>query len=741
MMFTEEDYRLIEKEFDSLKILCRKRCADQQQYDLVLKAFDFANQAHNGVRRRSGEPYILHPIAVAKIVVDEIGLGCKSICAALLHDVVEDTEYTVEDIQRLFGDKIASLVDGLTKIKTALDDTSSTTTLQAENFKRILLTLNDDVRIVLIKLADRLHNTRTIQFMPEYKRDKILSETMYIFIPLAHRLGLYSIKSEMENIWLQYREPDAYRSITEKLNEVLLERGEFIDTFIKPIKEDLDKAGYKYTILKRLKTPYSIWKKMYNKNIPFEQIYDIFAVRIIFEVRPDYSERDQCWYIFSMITNRYQYKQDRTRDWVKEPKSNGYEALHLTVMGPGGNWIEIQIRSERMNSIAERGLAAHWLYKQGGADSESDSEIERWLKRVREILESPDANALQFLDDFHMELVNSDIFVFTPKGEQRKLPKGATALDLAYDIHTQIGHHAIAAKVNQRLMPLSQELKNGDQVAIITSESAGPKREWLSFLKTSKAKDMVISALKDSTKDNAKEGMRLLQAELEARGISAMSRVLKKLISYYEVNGGKEELYSKIGIGLIDLSDLDKALKLNEERRSVQMWGVKLLNPIRNLGKIDKKHDYILEEDINDGTISFNIAECCSPIPGDTVIGFEEQDGSVTIHKKSCPVANNLASKEGHKIIPVKWSKNFKMSYLTRIAINGIDRIGILNDITRTISLILSVNMRKLVIESHDEIFEGTIDLYVHNTEDLEKLIKSLKKVKGVESVKRYEVK
>ncbi|MBQ0124033.1 MAG: bifunctional (p)ppGpp synthetase/guanosine-3',5'-bis(diphosphate) 3'-pyrophosphohydrolase [Bacteroidales bacterium] len=744
MMFTEEDYKLIEKEFDGLRVASKRRCADEEQYQLVLKAFDFANEAHNGVRRRSGEPYILHPIAVAKIVVDEIGLGCKSICAALLHDVVEDTDYTVEDIQRLFGEKIASLVDGLTKIKIALDDNSHTvSSLQAENFKRILLTLNDDVRIVLIKLADRLHNLRTIQFMPEYKRDKILSETMYIFIPLAHRLGLYSIKSEMENIWLQYREPEAYKAISDKLNSVMLERGESIDNFIEPVKADLDKAGYKYTILKRLKTPYSIWKKMYTKNIPFEEIFDIYAVRIIFEARPEFSEREQCWYIFSMITNLYQYKPDRTRDWVKEPKSNGYEALHVTVMGPGGNWIEVQIRSERMNSIAERGVAAHWLYKKEntGEAAENDTEIDRWLKQVREILENPDANALQFLDDIHKELVNSDIYVFTPKGKQIKLPKGSTALDFAYEIHTEVGHHAIAAKVSQKLQPLSYVLKNGDQVEIITSENGSPKREWLSFLRTSRAKDMVTDAIKDSSRDNCKVGMEILRQKLEERGITIQSRVLKKLIAYYNIIGGKEALYTKIGIGIIDLSDLDKALKTNEERRNVQMWGVKLLNPLRNIGKIDKKQDYILEEDIDDGTISFNIAECCSPIPGDSVVGFVDENGCVTIHKKSCPVATNLESTEGHRIVSVKWSKNFKMSYLTRISINGIDRMGILNDITRTISLLLNVNIRKLLIETHDEIFEGTIDLYVHNTEDLDRLIKTLGKIKGVESVKRIELK
>ena len=745
-MFTEEDNKLIEREFEGLRESSLKRCADEEQYKLVLKAFEFANEAHKGVRRRSGEPYILHPIAVAKIVVDEIGLGCKSICAALLHDVVEDTEFTVEDIERLFGQKIASLVDGLTKIKTALDNDNKNkwqpnrVSLQAENFRRILVTLNDDVRIVLIKLADRLHNVRTIQFMPEYKRDKILSETMFLFIPLAHRLGLYSIKSEMENIWLKYREPAAYASIVQQLDQIMSERGAAIDDFIAPIRQELDKAGYKYTILKRLKTPYSIWKKMTTKNIPFEQIFDIYAVRIIFEPQGNFTEREQCWYIFSMITGLYSYKPDRTRDWVDNPKANGYEALHLTVMSNAGTWVEVQIRSERMNSIAERGIAAHWLYKDAGVGGRGDTEIDRWIEQVGEILENPNIDAMQFLDEFHQELVTTTIYVFTPKGESKSLAKGSTALDFAYSIHSAVGNHAIAAKVNQRLVPLSQVLTNGDQVEIISSDSAKPRREWLDFLTTSRAKSQVMDYLKSDKKNNIKEGMEILDRKLDERNITERSRVIKKLVDYYKTSGGKDELYNKIGIGVIDLSDLDKALKTNAERRNVQMWGVKLLNPIRNTS-INKKSEFLLQEDIDQGTISFNIAQCCSPIPGDSVVAFIEDDGTVTIHKKSCAVATNLASKEGHRIVSAKWSKHFMMSYLARISLEGIDRIGVLSDLARVISLVLGVNMRKLHIEAHDEIFEGVIDLYVHNTDDLDKLIRELSKVKGIERVKRVEIK
>ena len=740
-MFTEEDYKVINREFETLKMSTLKRCANQEEFELVLKAFDFANEAHKGVRRRSGEPYILHPISVARIVVQEIGLGYKSICAALLHDVVEDTNYTVEDIKNHFGQKIASLVDGLTKIKTALDSDNITysKSMQVENFKRILLTLNDDVRIVLIKLADRLHNMRTIRFMPEYKRDKILSETMYIFIPLAHRLGLYSIKSEMENIWLVHREPEAYREIEAKLDAVMEERAGSIDNFVVPIEKELEAIGYKVEILKRLKTPYSIWKKMTAKNVPFEQIFDIYAVRIIFEAKQGLSEREQCWQIFSLITERYQYKPDRTRDWVKEPKSNGYEALHLTVMGPGGKWIEVQIRSERMNSIAERGVAAHWMYKKGDSSPSGEVEIDIWLKHVRDILEDPDSNALQFLDNFHKELLSSDIYIFTPKGESKTLPKGSTALDFAYNIHTQVGNKAIAAKVNQKLLPLSHVLSNGDQVEIITSDSGKPKREWLNFVRTNRARNFILDSIKAETKDSIKEGRLFLTSKLKERNITTKSRVIKKLIDYYKA-GSKDELYHKIGIGLIDLSDLETALKTNVEKRNVQMWGVKLLTPVRNTGIIDKQQDYELREDLSKGTTTFTIAECCSPIPGDNVVGFIEDDGSVLVHKKSCQKATDIAAKQGDRIVSAKWSKHFMMSYLARISITGLDRMGIISDMSKVISLQLGVNMRKISIETHDEIFEGTVDLYVRNTDDLDKLIKSLSAIKGIESVKRVEL-
>ena len=731
--FTAEDDLIIRREFEALRLAALKRCADQEQYDLVLKAFEFANEAHRNVRRRSGEPYILHPIAVAKIVVQEIGLGCKSICAALLHDVVEDTQYTADDIRQVFGEKIASLVEGLTKIKTALDNDSlkdkPTRSLQAENFKRILLTLNDDARIVLIKLADRLHNVRTIQYMPEYKREKILSETMYIFIPLAHRLGLYNIKSEMEDVWMQYNESEEYKRIEGELQQMMATKGGAIENFVGEVEQIIENSGIRARIIKRLKSPYSIWRKMQTKNIPFEQIFDIYAVRIVFEPRGDFSEREQCWHLFSQITGRYHYNPNRVRDWVSEPKVNGYESLHVTVMYQG-MWIEVQIRSERMNSIAERGVAAHWSYKQGEIVGEGDSSMDRWLKYVQDILENPDANALQFLDDVHQELLTSEIYVFTPTGESRRLPKGSTALDFAFNVHSQIGCHAIAAKVNMKLVTLSTVLRGGDQVEIITSESAKVKREWLEFLKTSSARSAVIEALKDMSKDNVSRGMKMLREELAKRNIQMQTRVIRKLVDSYKITGGKEDLYNKIGIGLIDLSDLDTVLKTDAPQRNVQMWGFKLLES--NSGK--------LKERLKGKEVAFHTSGCCHPIPGDNVGGVIGDDDVITIHKTSCPVYTNLAATEGNRIVGVRWSKHFMMSYLARISLTGIDRMGILHEITNQLSNKLGINLRKISIEAHDEIFEGYIDLYVHDRADIDNIIESFAKINGIEKVSRVDI-
>lgn len=767
-MFTKEDNDLIYKEFESLRLASLKRCANKEEYEGVVRAFEFANEAHKGVRRRSGEPYILHPIAVAKIVVQEIGLGYKSIVTALLHDIVEDTEYTVEDISRLFGEKVASLVDGLTKIKSAMDTNHNKAqggdknaklsenqekSLQAENFKRILLTLNDDVRVILIKLADRLHNLRTIDSMPERKKDKILSETMYIFIPLAHRLGLYSIKSEMENIWLRFRQPDDYAYIQKKLAIYTQEKSCDIDRFIEPIEKILKKEGYKFTISKRTKTPYSIWRKMQNKGIQFDQIYDLFAIRIIFEPKEGITERQQCYDIFSLISADYISKPDRLRDWVGRPKSNGYEALHCTLMSTLGNWMEVQIRSRRMDEIAERGLAAHWSYK---GVQKNESELDNWLNMVREVLENPDVSALEFLDKFHASLLSSEIYVFTPTGESKKLQKGATALDFAYYIHSKIGERAIAAKVNLKLVPLSHVLQNGDQVEIITAETQKPKREWLDFVTTTKAKRLIYDSLKADIKNAIKEGQNALDQALAKLGVTPQNRVFKKLLLEYNLNN-KDELYNKIGTGLIDLSELEKVLKKNNENKFVKFWNLQFFfgnsdkekdmqdgDDIQNevkRPKVDKKKDYLLEENPLDKTLSYKAAECCNPIPGDPIIGFLDDNNEVVIHKKVCPHAISLASRQGGKIVNAKWTKHTILSFLARIGLKGIDRIGIVNEITKYITLVLSVNIRKIHFETHDGIFEGYIDLYVHNTEDLEMIMKRMLKIKGVESATRTDIK
>jgi len=673
--FTQEDLEVIQHDFDDLFEAARLRCANQDELDLVKKAFDFANDAHKGVRRRSGVPYILHPIAVAKIVVKNIGLGCKSICAALLHDVVEDTDYTVEDLRMVFGEKIASLVDGLTKIKTVLDneDKAKEKSMQAENFKRILLTLNDDVRVVLIKLADRLHNCRTIEYMPEYKRDKILSETMFVFIPLAHRLGLYEVKSEMEDIWLRYKEPEAFAKISEKISVNMKRKEQEINDFIDPIRKGLQNAGFNFEIKQRIKTPYSIWHKMETKNISFDQVYDLYAVRVVFspEEGCTESERDMCYHIFSIITGIYRYKPDRVRDWVKHPKPNGYEALHCTLMSNSGIWIEVQIRSKRMNDIAEKGIAAHWAYKSNGDNQENENEMDKWLQKIQQILVSPDVSALELLDLIHNDLTTTDIYVFTPKGEQRAIQKGATALDFAYMIHTHIGNKAIAAKVNMKLVPLSHELHSGDQCEIITTADQQPKREWLDFLVTRKARNIVSDFFREEIQAEEK-----LRKDEESRSRSSfISRLLRKPVI-------PETTFTK----------------------------------------------YIL-------------ADCCKPISGDPIICFKGEDGSISVHKKICPIANNVASKYGNYIVPVQWEEITKENtYLVRLLLKGLDRTGLLNDISRYVSLVMNVNFREIHLSADNGVFEGYLDLYVHDSSELEKLIKRLSKIPGIQNVIRTDL-
>ena len=723
-LFTAHDHEVIARDYADLKEAARKRCTDQSELDMIQKAFDFANEAHKGVRRRSGEPYILHPIAVAKIVVSNIGLGYKSIVAALLHDVVEDTTYTVDDLRNLFGDKVAAIVEGLTKIKTVLDneDKAEQKSMQAENFKRILLTLNDDVRVVLIKLADRLHNCRTIEYMPEHKRDKILSETMFVFIPLAHRLGLYGIKSEMEDIWLRYKEPEAFNEITAKINRNVIDKDKEINDFIAPIDQALQKAGFRYEIKKRVKTPYSIWNKMTKKGIEFEEIYDLYAVRIIFD--PDENttetERDQCYHVFSIITGMYRYKADRVRDWVNYPKNNGYEALHCTLMSRTGIWIEVQIRSRRMNEVAEKGIAAHWAYKKDGFAS-NESQMDKWITKVKEILVNPDVNALDLLDMIHNDLVTTDILVFTPKGEQKSIEKGATALDFAYSIHSQIGNKAIAAKVNLKLVPLSYVLKTGDQIEIITAENEKPKREWLEFVKTSKARKFILDSLKSQRQNTINIGKAKLTEELESIGRKLNDKTIRSLMEEFEIFDSKpEELYFKIGSGVISLDGLSENLKKYHGINKESYF---------EISNSDEKHKYIL-------------ASCCTPIRGENVIGFKASDGTITVHRRTCPNANSLAAKFGDKILSVKWAdkENSGNHYLARITLRGTDRLGMINDITRITSKVMGVNIRRFNIGTEDGIFDGFIDLYINDMNNLEDLIKKLHRIKGLEKVTRTDL-
>ena len=742
--FTEKDYQLIRSDYELLRASAEKRCASEKELAVVEKAFEFANNAHRNVRRRSGEPYMLHPIAVARIVVDNIGLGYKSIAAALLHDVVEDTDYTVEDIRAEFGDKIASLVDGLTKIKNVLDTEQKTRgtdisqqSLQAENFKRILLTMNDDVRVVLIKLADRLHNCRTIEHMPEHKRDKILSETMFIFIPLAHRLGLYSIKSELENIWLRYKEPDAYEEIKQRIDKRVEEKGSEMTAFVEPIEKALAAAGFNFTIKKRIKTPYSVWRKMEEKHVPFEEVYDLYAIRIIFDPTENTkeTERDQCYHIFSTITGIYRYMPERLRDWVRHPKTNGYEALHCTLLSNSGVWVEVQIRTRRMDDIAEKGIAAHWMYKRNGFVGEGDNEMDSWLSRIKEILVSPDVNALELLDIIHNDLTSAEIYVFTPRGEQRTIQKGATVLDFAYLIHTEIGNKAIAAKVNQKLVTLSHVIKTGDKIEIITAEDAKPQPEWLKFLVTHRARTLVQDYFKTQRRQVSDSGRSILEDRVRELGFTLDETTLQRIEVAYNTDS-RDQLFYNIGLGNQSLDNLEEVLKKSSGTRLSWLKRVLHLET-----KPEVKAETIIIGSPDPDSPRFSIATCCNPIPGDPVIGFKAPDGVVSVHKKSCRVAERIAASHGDWVVVPKWLDQAEdRSFLVRISLKGIDRMGLLNEISRYVSLVMGVNMRKLSLQAEGGIFEGFIDLYVSTRETLEEMMKNLQAIDGIENVTRTEI-
>ena len=734
MGYSSEDERLIDEAYEDLLRSCTKICKNEEDWNFIKRAFFLAKEAHQGVRRRSGEPYLLHPIAVAKIVIEEIGLGVKSVVASLLHDVVEDTEYTVEDIERIFGPKIASMVDGLTKMSGVFNaDTSE----QAEYFRKVLLTLSDDVRVILIKIADRLHNMRTLGYMPKDKQIKITGETIYLFAPLAYRLGLFPIKSELEDLCMKYRFPEEYEEISRKLQDTESERQEYIDKFCAPIKQVLDKNNIKYEISGRIKSIYSIWTKMQRKQIPFEEIYDLFAIRIVFQALPFPSEKTQCWQIYSSITDLYAPKPDRLRDWISMPKANGYEALHSTVMGPDGVWVEVQIRTQRMEDIAERGFAAHWKYKQATL-SQNDDAFDSWLKKIRDALNGPNENAVEFLDNFKLSLYTSEITVFTPKGEQRRLPFGATALDFAYDIHTKIGNKAIGAKINHKIEPVTKQIQSGDQIEIITADNSKPKAEWLDIVTTTKAKQAITNFLKRERQNNIERGIAIFEEQLDKFGVTQSGRVLRKVLPAYEC-ANKDEFYSKIGAGIINLDNLEKVLKSNSKSKILKFW---------KLWRDTNDDDYpaddtdSAENDTKAGADNdkFVIASCCNPLPGDNVVGFRDNaTGKIIVHKSTCDELNRLASQFGKNIIKdqIKWSQHKAVSYLSTIELRGIDRMGLLLDISHIVSEDFSINIREVCIRSHDGIFEGNISVYVQDADSLNALMDKFRHVKGIETAKR----
>ncbi len=737
-MITSEEEIAVRKEFEAILNDCNS-CRKPEREKLIRKAFEFAFEAHKKVRRKSGEPYIYHPLAVAKIAINNIGLGTTSFIASLLHDVVEDTDYTVEDIRGLFGDKVAYLIDGLTKISSVVEGKN----VQVENFKKILLTLSKDVRVILVKIADRLHNLRTMDSMPDYKKARTVSETISIYIPLAHRLGLYPIKTEMEDICFRFQDPVTYNEIAEKLASFETNLDNFMELFTDPIIDDLEELGIQFSINARTKSVASIYRKMKQKGVPFEEVYDIFAIRIVFEPNKDFSEKKQCWSIYSVITDEYRPKPDRLRDWISNPKPNGYEALHTTVMGPDNKWVEVQIRSSRMNDIAEYGYAAHWKYKE---NKDRESEIDIWIERIREILEDNLTSEEDFLRTFELDIFTNEILVFTPKGEVRPLKRGATALDFAYDIHSEIGNHAIGAKVNYKLEPLSHILESGDQVEIITSETQIPQREWLNFVTTTKAQAKIKDAFKDERKKNIEEGKKILTQTAKENNVILNSVVLTKLMHHFEVRD-KEELYCKIGGNFVDLSNFKKVVQRKRRNKYVRYWALQIskatskITPKRKSSESKEGAEEIKKITLAERSdlADYTLAKCCNPIPGDDVIAYKLDDGSIEVHKKECKIATELGTTQGKTALDVHWKSHKILSFLVRINVNGIDRMGLLNSITHVISNQLYVNMRAVKIDATDGYFGGYIDLYVHNKEDLDALIKDILKIKGVKKVERVE--
>ena len=744
------DEELIQKEFEGL-LQDYLNSNHRKKVDLITKAFNFAHAAHKGVKRRSGEPYILHPLAVARIVLNEIGLGSTSICSALLHDVVEDTDYTVEDIENIFGFKIAQIVDGLTKISGGVFGEKASE--QAENFRKLLLTMSDDIRVILIKIADRLHNMRTLGSMPPAKQYKIAGETEYIYAPLAHRLGLLRIKTELENLSFKYDHPETYHEIEQKLEGVRKSLNKFYNEFSEPINEKLKSQGYEFELKERIKSVYSIWNKMSTRNIPFEEVYDILALRIIFESREGMDEKVQCWMIYSAITAIYKPHPERIRDWVSTPKANGYEALHVTVMTPGGRWVEIQIRSRRMHEIAERGLAAHWKYKSGQSD---ESELDKWLKTIKELLENPEPNAIDFIDTFKLNLFASEIFVFTPKGDIKTIAKNATALDFAFMLHSDIGYQSIAAKVNHKLVPLNTKLNSGDQVEILTSKKQTPQQEWLTYVTTAHARSKLQNYFKKEEKNLMSDGQQKVENVMTESNIAQSNENMQVILNFYNLSQ-RSDLYLQVGQGSINAEDIPLILKpksqsvfskilkpfvsssgeKKEKNEKKQKTEEKTETAEKTEKKIDFKKTYKLNE-LNAGK-SYELANCCRPIPGDDVLGYVTDQGMIQVHKRQCSLAAVIKSNFGNRIVNVEWGAHKAQTYVELLEVRGIDKVGILIEMLKVISEGYSVNIKKITIESDNGLFVGYFEVLVHDTEDLNNLISNLLLISEINSVHRVQ--
>ncbi len=699
--------------------------------ELLRQSFEMAADAHKTMRRKSGEPYILHPIAVAMICVEEIGLGVRSTICSLLHDTVEDTDVTLEDIEREFGSEIARIVDGLTKIANVIDTNSSQ---QAENFKKILLTLTDDPRVILIKLADRLHNMRTLDSMKREKQLKIASETVWVYAPLAHRMGLYNIKTEMEDLAMKYMEPEAYKEIARKLSETKRERTRYINEFIRPIKEKLNAAGFSYEIYGRPKSIHSIWNKIKKKGVAFEEVYDLFAIRVILNSAQE-KEKEECWKVYSMITDEYLPSPERLRDWLSNPKSNGYEALHTTVMGPQGKWVEVQIRSKRMNEIAEKGLAAHFKYKEGNNE---EDRFDKWFMQIREVL-STDTDSVDFLQDFKTSFLAEEIYVYTPKGDVKMLPVGSTALDFAFSIHSAVGCKCIGAKVHHKLVPISHKLRSGDQVEIITSNKQKPSEDWLNIVVTAKAKAKIKDALREEKRKVAEDGKYTLQRKLESAGAAFNQHNIDELVHFYKLPS-QLDLFYEVAVKKIELKELKDfhvigdRLEIPKPKPIIQEPHHE---PTQKAG--GKKDSELIIFGESSDKIMYSLAKCCNPIPGDDVFGFVSSGKGLIIHRTNCPNAAQLLANYGHRVVKTKWAKNKEISFLTGLKIIGLDDVGVVHKITNVISGELRINIAGLTIESREGIFEGTIKVFVHDKEELEELVQRLKSLDGIQTVDRFD--